>query len=142
LTLLNTMVRGSTRHFRAEYGEDLPPLRGDYQRLEQVVINLVQNACQALPDPEAAITLSTRYDAEENAVVLEVADEGCGIPSESLPHVTDPFFTTKRASGGTGLGLSIASSIVMEHGGRMTFDSAPGKGTRVSVTLPLDRGEG
>jgi polar amino acid transport system substrate-binding protein len=67
---------------------------------------------------------------------LQLRDEGSGISPEHLARLTDPFFTTKRDSGGTGLGLSVSAGIVKEHGGTMTFDSTPGKGTVVTLTLP------
>ena len=73
------------------------------------------------------------------SVVLRVADQGRGIPDESLPNITDPFFTTKQDSGGVGLGLSISERTVQEHGGRMTFSSEVGKGTQVEVVLPIDK---
>jgi polar amino acid transport system substrate-binding protein len=69
-------------------------------------------------------------------VVIEVRDEGVGIPAEHLRHLLDPFFTTKRETGGTGLGLTISDGIVREHGGKLVFISEPGKGTTVSVQLP------
>ena len=78
-----------------------------------------------------------RHDAPSASVILEVSDQGCGIPAEDLARVTDPFFTTKRDSGGTGLGLSISARIVEEHGGMLTFESRPGQGTRVRVVLPV-----
>ena len=64
-------------------------------------------------------------------------DEGTGIIPEHLPHLTDPFFTTKRESGGTGLGLSVSTGIVKEHGGALTFTSLPGAGTTARLTLPI-----
>ena len=93
------------------------------------------NACQALPDPGRAIAISTHFDPQANVVVLTVKDEGSGIPPEHLPRLTDPFFTTKRESGGTGLGLSVSASIIKDHGGELTFDSAHGKGTTVKCTF-------
>ena len=76
------------------------------------------------------------FDAEERCIILEVGDEGGGIPAEHLPRLTDPFFTTKHESGGTGLGLAITSSLVRAHGGSLSFTSEPGAGTRALVTLP------
>ena len=71
--------------------------------------------------------------------MIKVRDEGTGIPPETLLHITDPFFTTKKHSGGIGLGLSISSKIVEEHGGTIHFDSEIGAGTTAEITLPVDR---
>ncbi len=137
ISLLSNMINKSTSHFSVNYGDNLPKLRGNSHRLEQVIINLIQNACQALPDIRRGISLSTVYDEKMSGIVVKVQDEGVGIPSEVLPHITDPFFTTKSKSGGIGLGLSISSRIVKEHGGTMAFSSEPGKGTTAEITLPV-----
>jgi two-component system, NtrC family, sensor kinase len=116
----------------------LPPggahaeVSGDAGKLRQVIANIVANAAQAT-SAEQPIVIETST-AEDGAAVLTVADQGPGIPADVLPHVFDPFFTTKRQ--GTGLGLSIAQAIVDAHGGRLVIDSAPGRGTRVSLRLP------
>jgi polar amino acid transport system substrate-binding protein len=98
------------------------------------VINLLTNACQALPARDKAIRISTFSAA--GGVGLEIADQGAGIAPEALSHVYDPFFTTKRDSGGTGLGLAISYTIVKEHGGDISIVSEPGTGTRVTIALP------
>jgi PAS domain S-box-containing protein len=136
VTLLSNMIMKSTNHFSIEYGNPLPLFKGNFQRLEQVIINLVQNACQALSDNRKAIFVSTSYDEKKYGIVVNVEDEGTGIPSEILPHITEPFYTTKANSGGLGLGLSISSKIVKEHGGTLTFTSEPGKGTKAEIVLP------
>jgi len=118
--------------------QSLPAVTGHPQRLEQVVINLVQNACQALSNPEGTVSILTRPDPFHNMVCIEIRDEGVGILPEISRRICDPFFTTRRESGGTGLGLSISSRIVSEHGGTMSFDSMPGKGTTVTVALPVN----
>ncbi len=135
--LLSDLIKRSTDRFSTEYTDDLPTIKGNYQGIEQVVINLVQNACQALSNREQAIRLTAYHDAQANTVVIEVEDEGVGMPPDVLERVTDPFFTTKREFGGMGLGLSISSRIIMEHGGALTFSSAPGRGTKATVTLPM-----
>lgn len=137
LALLENLIEKSTNRFSVRYGANLPLLKGDYQRLEQVLINLVQNACQALPGPDSAISVETSYKEDEWAVAVQVTDEGCGIPEKNLKRVTDPFFTTKRDMGGTGLGLSISAAIVDKHGGRLRFKSKEGHGTSVTVLLPV-----
>ncbi len=134
--LTGNLIKKSTRRFTLQCGPQLPALLGNAQRIEQVVINLVVNACQALPDKERAVVVSTGFDAHSNAVVLEVRDEGEGIDPAVLKRITDPFFTTRREMGGTGLGLAISDRIVLDHGGRMTFASVPGSGTTVRVAFP------
>jgi polar amino acid transport system substrate-binding protein len=101
-----------------------------------VVINLIVNACQALPDQSRAISLSTWFDEKLRHSVIEVRDEGEGIEPNMLPHITEPFFTTRRNEGGTGLGLSVSARIVREHGGRLEFISEPGRETTVRLALP------
>jgi PAS domain S-box-containing protein len=138
VSLLANMVKSSTNHFSIEYGNNLPALKGNFQRLEQVMINLIQNACQALPGSQKGIFVSTMLDKKESKIVIKVRDEGMGIPPETLMNVTDPFFTTKHDSGGVGLGLSISLKIIEEHGGSMHFTSDIGAGTTVENTLPVD----
>jgi signal transduction histidine kinase len=142
LTLINNQIKKSTERFSVEYGTNLPALQGNFQRLEQVIINLVQNACEALPNKKKGIRLSTSYDWEQNRIVVTVEDEGIGIPADKLLHITDPFYTTKRDSGGTGLGLSVSSGIVKSHGGTLSFQSAPNRGTTAVVTLPVSGDSG
>jgi PAS domain S-box-containing protein len=141
ISLLSNMITKSTSHFSVNYSEKLPTLKGNFHRLEQVIINLIQNACQALPDVRRAISLSTAYDEKISCIVVKVQDEGIGISPEVLPHIADPFFTTKSNSGGIGLGLSISSRIIKEHGGTLVFTSEPGKGTTAEITLPVSQAD-
>jgi PAS domain S-box-containing protein len=138
VSLLSNMIKNSTNRFSIEYGNNLPSVKGNFQRLEQVMINLVQNACQALPDAQKGIFVSIKFDKEKSDIVVNIRDEGTGIPPETLHHITDPFFTTKHDSGGVGLGLSISLKIIEEHGGRMHFDSEIGAGTTIEIILPID----
>ncbi|MDC8804591.1 transporter substrate-binding domain-containing protein [Halomonas pacifica] len=135
--LVDNSIRQATDHFATHYAAELPKVRGNTQRIEQVVINLVLNACQALEHRDQGIRLSTRHDPAVDRVLLEVADQGRGIPAEALNRLTDPFFTTRRECGGTGLGLSVSAGIVHEHGGELTFASRPGEGTSVTLSLPV-----
>jgi len=131
-------LRKATRNFSVDYANDLPLFRGNGHRIEQVVVNLILNACQALTSVEQSIVLRTYELADEKMVVLEVTDEGCGLDEETLRRITDPFFTTKRESGGTGLGLSVSDGIVKDHHGRLEFSSQPGEGMVVALLLPID----
>ncbi|MHB8058976.1 MAG: transporter substrate-binding domain-containing protein [Desulfuromonadaceae bacterium] len=135
--LVEPTIRKATTRFSADYAPHLPTVRGNIQRIEQVLVNLILNACQALPDPDCRIDLSTSHDRERGTVIFRLRDEGSGISPENLARLTDPFFTTKRDMGGTGLGLSVSAGIVKEHGGTLEFDSHPGHGTIVTLTLPI-----
>ncbi|MFC6670808.1 sensor histidine kinase [Marinobacterium aestuariivivens] len=142
IRLVDNSIRSATGRFEVDYGSELPAVRGNGQRIEQVVINLILNACQALQSTEQGIFLHTRFHPETGRVLLEVRDQGCGIDAESMSRLTDPFFTTRRECGGTGLGLSVSAGIVREHGGSLDFESTPGQGTRVTLALPaLAEGE-
>ena len=134
--LVESSIRKSTNRFEASYEEGLPKIRGNAQRIEQVVVNLILNSCQALPNRESRISLATFFDQKRQAIVLQLSDEGVGIALENLRRLADPFFTTKRDKGGTGLGLSITAGIVKEHGGTLNFDSIENYGTTVTLTLP------
>ena len=131
----NAIVKSSHR-LSASYGEELPPIRGSSQRVEQVVVNLLLNALQALEGKGKQIAVATSFESGRGVVLLTVRDEGRGIAAEDLPRLTDPFFTTKREEGGTGLGLSVSAGIVKEHGGSLSFGSQPGQGTTVTLALP------
>ncbi|HUU03128.1 MAG TPA: ATP-binding protein [Myxococcota bacterium] len=137
VTLINNHIQKSTEHLNCSYGKDLPLIKGHFQRLEQVVINLLHNACDALPDRNSAISVTTLYDRKNRCVIIEIRDEGIGIPADKLSNIQDPFYTTKRDQGGTGLGLSVSSSIVKNHGGKLLFSSAHGRGTTATIVLPV-----
>lgn len=139
LRLVGTMLRNSTHNFTARYGDCLPKIKGNGQRIEQVVVNLLMNACQALEDKSQGITVQTSFDEQKGMVELFVEDEGVGIKPEHIIHLTSPFFTTKREKGGTGLGLSLSERIVTGHGGTLTFTSEYGKGTAVTLALPAQK---
>ncbi len=136
LRLLERMLRKSTDNFQVDYGRDLPLVHGSAQKIEQVVLNLVINACQALPDRSRGIAVSTSFDRERGEACLTVRDEGQGVNPDDMPHLFDPFFTTKRGQGGTGLGLSISDTIVKAHRGTMRIHSVLNEGTTVVVRIP------
>ena len=139
ILIVGNLIKKSTDHFSCEYGSNLPEIRGNVQQLEQVVINLITNACHALQDREKGLFISTSYDNDSDSITIRVHDEGIGISPENLRHIMDPFFTTNRASGGTGLGLPISYNIIKAHGGDLNFSSELGKGTTVILTLPIHR---
>ena len=133
------------KHFRERMvlslAENLPFVSGNHRRLEQVIINLIQNAWQSLRRPEERIFVTTTVDPQSGMVVVEVRDEGCGMPPEVLARIKDPFFTTRRDKGGTGLGIPVSNGIVEEMGGTLKFESIEGKGTVARVHLPVQKGD-
>jgi len=137
ITLLENSIKKATEKFEVELAENIPNITANYQYLEQIVINFIQNSCQALPDKTKGIKVSTRFDNEQKMIEIIICDEGTGIKEEDLPHITDPFFTTKRDKGGTGLGLSISSKIIKDLGGRLEFSSRYNEGTTAKVILPI-----
>jgi PAS domain S-box-containing protein len=139
LRLLSTQIQKSAGSILTTFSEQLPPIKGSFQRMEQVIVNLVQNSCQSISGREGGISLKTSFDSVQNLVVVRIADEGVGIRPEHMAHISDPFFTTKSDVGGTGLGLSVCAAIVKEHNGSLDFDSAAGKGTRAYLSLPVVR---
>jgi C4-dicarboxylate-specific signal transduction histidine kinase len=140
LGLLRTQLRSHDVALDVDLAEPLPPVRGDPRRLEQVLLNLLSNARDALDelpsDAPRQIRIGAARAAEREAVVLEVSDNGPGIPPDVRERLFEPFFTTKRAGKGTGLGLSIVRTIVSECGGRIQVDSEPGAGTTFRIELP------
>jgi PAS domain S-box-containing protein len=140
--ILHNEIAKKTRNFRVDYGTGLPMVRGWAMELEQVVINLIVNSLQAIPDPARGVWVSTSLDSDGEFVEIRVGDEGAGMTPETLARLTEPFFSTKLDSGGLGLGLSISSTIIQEHKGTLTFESEVGKGTIARISLPADAEEG
>ena len=136
VSLLSSYVESYSTRFSVHLSRELPQILGNPQRIEQVLINLILNACQALPNENCAIKLSSL--AEAGFVVVSVADEGSGMAPEILGRIREPLFTTKRDRGGTGLGLSVSEEIVREHSGTLEISSEPGSGTTVKMRLPTE----
>ncbi|HEC60650.1 MAG TPA: HAMP domain-containing protein [bacterium] len=141
VTLASDYIKKATKRFSFEIEENLPMIKGNFQRLEQVMINLIQNACQALQNNEQGILITTSFAAGRDCVEVKVRDEGAGIAPDNLTRIKDPFFTTKRVDGGMGLGLSISATIIEDHQGSLTIASERGKGTTASICLPVIPGE-
>ena len=123
----------------ANLARDLPELDADKGQLTQVLLNLVENARDALGDREGGkISVTTRKGPDRAMLVVE--DNGPGVPTDLKDKVFAPYFTTKHTKGGTGLGLAIVHRIVSDHGGRITISDAPGGGARFAIELPLRNG--
>jgi C4-dicarboxylate-specific signal transduction histidine kinase len=137
LSLVAEQLRTRAIEVSVERIGDLQVL-GNAIQLEQVFINLLTNARDALGDAERREVAITAVEAGET-VKISVADSGAGIPPEISQRIFDPFFTTKEVGGGTGLGLSITYSIVKEHGGQIWVDGRPGTGAVFHIELPLAR---
>ncbi|MEM7643015.1 MAG: ATP-binding protein [Pseudomonadota bacterium] len=147
--LLNRLV-GERISLQTDHDPAILPIRGDRRQLEQVLMNLVVNARDAMPEG-GTIRIETRCRYLDTPlrrdrvsvpagqfVVVSVIDDGCGIPPDRLSRIFEPFYTTKRPGEGTGLGLSMAYGIVKQSGGYIFADSVPGQGTTFSVYLPAD----
>jgi signal transduction histidine kinase len=148
--LLRERCRAKDVRIRLELTPGGPAIRGDAQQLQQVFINLLLNSIDASPrggviqvkeGPEPALAgddraAITRGHVPEPAVAVRIVDGGTGIPPERLPHIFQPFFSTKASHDGAGLGLSIVEEIVRAHGGAIEVATAPGRGTEVTVWLP------
>lgn len=137
--LVGSLTKKATSDFSVTYAANLPRFSGNGQRIEQVAINLLVNACQAATEKPMSLRVTTGYKEQSREVFLEVKDTGMGMAPDVIKQITDPFFTTKRDQGGTGLGLSISHTIVKNHGGHMDFESQPGQGTTATMYLPIKR---
>ena len=140
IELLENYLKKATDNFRFKLEEKIPKIMGYAQRLEQVIINLILNACQSLTNKEQEISICSSFDEKNNAVLIIVHDRGIGILKEHLGKIKEPFFTTKRDQGGMGLGLYVSETIVKEHNGTLSFNSNPGEGTAATISLPVAEG--
>ena len=139
---IEATVRLLSRYFKKghitvhrEYG-DLPPVNCYAAQLNQVWMNLLVNAAQAIGDNNGEVRITTKHNGA--TVAVSIADTGQGISPENLKRIFDPFFTTKPVGEGTGLGMSITHGIIEQHGGAIAVESDVGKGTTFRITLPID----
>lgn len=134
IQLLESQLHNTRIEVLREYAGDLPAAPGNAPKLQQVFMNLILNARDAMPNG-GELRISTA--CEDDSIVIAFRDTGEGIPAEHLSRIYDPFFTTKQIGKGTGLGLAVSYGIVQDHGGRITVESLPGEGTLFQITLPL-----
>jgi two-component system NtrC family sensor kinase len=119
-----------------ELDPDIPRIILDPSQLQQVMLNLIINAAEAMEE-DGVLTIKTEHIPADHAVKISISDTGCGIPEENMDKLFDPFFTTKEVGHGTGLGLAISYGIIREHGGYLEVESEIGKGTTFTVYLPM-----
>jgi hypothetical protein len=133
--LLRPSLKRQRIELTTEVADGLPEIEVDPAKIRQVLVNLVQNAAEAMHDRSGHVRLRASAYADASAVVLTVEDDGPGIPADSLARLFEPFYTTKFT--GTGLGLAISKSLVEQHGGEIDVTSEPGRGTSFVIVLPL-----
>jgi signal transduction histidine kinase len=136
LEIIGPVIKKNTTRFSCIVHQTPLVVRGSFQSIEQVIINLVTNACEALSGLENHIRITTGLSTEKNSCFVAVEDGGKGIAAEDMGHIFDPFYTTGRDRGGTGLGLSVSYRIAQAHKGSIEFDSTPGVGTCAVFYLP------
>ncbi len=139
LRILYNQYKNLSVTINKNYADDLPVVEGNFANLGQVMINIIQNAIQSLPEENGTIRLKTGYKPESDTIFVECADNGAGIPKEILHDIFKPFFTTKEVGRGTGLGLYISHEIIRRHGGIIDVKSEEGKGTVVYLEIPCRR---
>ena len=142
LLIINNEVRKYTDLLSLDLPNNLPKVKGNAQKLEQVFVNIILNALHALPGKDKKIHISARYDESQETIIISVHDEGIGIDESCIDKITQPFYTTKPDNIGTGLGLSISSSIIKEHKGKLLIESKLNKGTTVSISIPVTKNHG
>ncbi len=141
VAMLEYTLKSYAGNLKFELYADLPKVLGSARRLEQVVVNLLNNARQALLNRHDEILIATSFDTASNTVLLLIKDNGRGMDKRMLLAAQKSFFSTNQSSGGMGLGLSICKRLVEQHGGRMQIESERGRGTCVSIHLPCGQHE-
>jgi two-component system NtrC family sensor kinase len=138
LRVLHNQYKTLPTEIIREYDDALPIVEGNFANLGQVLINIIRNALQALPEGKGRITLTTRQ-LQHDMIAVECRDTGIGIPEASLKDIFKPFFTTKTVGRGTGLGLYLSHEIIRRHNGQIHVSSEEGKGTIITVEMPYQR---
>ncbi|MFC2022461.1 sensor histidine kinase, partial [Chloroflexota bacterium] len=137
LELRTYELRTSNIELAVELAPGIPKAIVDFQQLQQVFLNIIMNAEQAMTEANGSGKLTIKTQKAKGGVRISFTDDGSGIPAEHLDKLFDPFFTTRGEKGGTGLGLSVCHGIVAEHGGRIYVRNQQGKGATFFVELPV-----
>ncbi|MCX5856781.1 MAG: PAS domain-containing protein, partial [Deltaproteobacteria bacterium] len=139
LILVGAQIRKTVSRIDRYVDSNLPPIQGHFQKIEQVIANLLINAHQAIPaDRKGRIIITARYLERLRAILIDIEDNGMGMEKDVLDHIFEPFFSTRRDKEGTGLGLSISYGLIKDHHGLIGVLSRPGLGSRFSLFLPVD----
>ncbi len=136
LRLAQTSLRKSGVELEIDLASDLPLLKGNLQNIEQIILNLVINAVQAIDHDQGVVRIATGFQNKDRRIFVSITDNGCGVAPDISDKLFDPFVTDKQAEGGTGLGLSVTYSLVNAHDGEIVFQSNKEKGTTFTVFLP------
>ena len=137
LRLAKTTFKGRNASLELDLAPDLPSIEGNLQNIEQIVLNIIINAVQAINHSHGKIKITTRSIKSEGRVYVSISDNGRGISPAIVDKIFDPFVTDKQSEGGTGLGLSVTYSLVEAHKGEITFETEEGKGTVFTVFFPI-----
>jgi signal transduction histidine kinase/ActR/RegA family two-component response regulator len=137
LRLIQTTVKKSEVDLTIRLDNNLPLLTGNLPSLEQIILNLLLNALQAIDHSGGRVEIATGFDKQKKEIFITVSDNGQGIDPAIADRIFDPFVTDRKAAGGTGLGLSITYNLVNAHQGEISFETAPQKGTTFTISLPL-----
>jgi len=136
VSMLADRLQGKNIRIVEDYARDVPNVRVDRHQMEQVFLNLIVNAEQAMENKGGTLSLRVWHMSQRNTVVVQVSDTGHGIPTDRLDRVFEPFFTAREEGKGSGLGLAVCHGIVENHRGSITVHSVPGEGTTLTISLP------
>ena len=136
LRLAQTTLRKSGVQIELELAEDLPLIQGNLQSIEQIILNIIINAIQAIDHEKGIIRIRSGFHKKDGRILIAVSDNGCGISAAVADKLFLPFVTDKQAEGGTGLGLSVTYGLVQAHGGDIYFETRKGRGTTFTISMP------
>jgi signal transduction histidine kinase/CheY-like chemotaxis protein len=136
LRLAQTTLRKSRVQIELELAEDLPLMQGNLQSIEQIILNIIINAIQAIDHENGIIRIHSAFQKKDGRILIAISDNGCGISAAVADKLFLPFVTDKQEEGGTGLGLSVTYGLVQAHGGDISFETRQGKGTTFKISMP------
>jgi signal transduction histidine kinase/CheY-like chemotaxis protein len=139
LRLAQTTLRKSGVQIELELGDDLPLMQGNLQSIEQIILNIIINAIQAIDHENGIIRIRSGFQKRNGRILVAISDNGCGISAAVADKLFLPFVTDKQKEGGTGLGLSVTYGLVQAHGGDIFFETRKGKGTTFTISMPTLR---